>query len=213
MTAIGPVTSAVPSTGVAALSTIVGFLDDVAAPRPDPGGGAASALVLATGVALAEMVTGYSPDLTATEPGLSARLAALRTDALALVDADAAASAGFAEALAMPAQTHERTRAVVAACLAAAESALRIADGATRLLTELRLLDRHGEPRVRPDVQVAAACAGTAVRASIANVHACLELARTSGATAGDLLHAMRRLADLPDHLAVADSLAAPTAR
>lgn len=189
--------------------TIAGFLEQVAAARPDPGGGAASAVMLATGVALAEMVAGYSTELLAVEPTLPGRLTALRAEALALVDADAAASAGFATAAALPERDPARAVAVVTACVAAADSALAIAAVGGRLLPELRLLDRAGERRVHADVRVAAAAVGAAIRASVANTQACLQLAQASGATAGELVDMMRRLADLVEPLALADALAA----
>lgn len=189
--------------------TIAEFLDDVAAARPDPGGGAASAVILATGVALAEMVAGYSTELLAIEPTLPGRLTALRAEALALVGTDAAASAGFASAMALPERDPARVVAVVSACLTAADSALAIAAVGGRLLIELRLLDRAGERRVHADVRVAAAAVGATIRASVANTQACLQLAQATGATAGELVDVMRRLADLGESLDLADALAA----
>lgn len=188
--------------------TIADFLDQVAAARPDPGGGAASAVVLATGVALAEMVAGYSADLLVNDPTLPGRLTALRAEAMSLVGADAAASAGFASAMAIQEGDPARVVAVVTACVTAADSALAIAAVGGRLLTELRLLDRSGERRVHADVRVAAAAVGATIRASVANTQACLQLAQATGATAGDLVDIMRRLADLGELLDLADAIA-----
>lgn len=190
------------------MESVAGFLDALAAPRPDPGGGAASAVMLASGVALAQMVTGYSPDAVAADPALPGRLARLREAAAAMVDADARASAGFASALGLPPTDPGRAKAVARACLDAAGSALAIADLARELLTDLALLDRLGERRVHADVRVAAAATGATVRASIANVEACLGLARTTGAVAADLRDVERRLDSLIGPLTLADSLA-----
>lgn len=189
--------------------TVGELLDRVAAPRPDPGGGAASALMLATGAALAEMVAGYSVELSAADRTLPCRLRTLRAEALALVAVDAQASAAFAQSAALPDGDPRREAAIVASCLAAADSALAIAAVGVRLLVELRLLDREGERRVHADVRVAAAAVGATLRASIANTQTCLDLAQTTGATTSDLLEVMRRLADLAEPLGMADALAA----
>jgi methenyltetrahydrofolate cyclohydrolase len=188
------------------------FLDALAAPTPDPGGGAASAAVLALAGALAAMVTGYSPDACAAEPALPVRVQRIRDRAAALATSDGIASAAFARAWRMPegtsAERAERERAVVAACLGAAESALEIADVATGLLADLRVLDRLGEPRVHADVRVAAAAVGAVLRASVANVETSVEHAQATGATAAVLVGPVRRMADVVELIDVADSLA-----
>lgn len=198
--------------GLANDLTLSGFLEQVAAARPDPGGGAASAIILATGVGLAEMVAGYSGDVVAADPYVPARLRSMRAQALALVAGDARASAGFARAMAMDAADPGRVDAVVNACVVAAESAMAIAGVAESLLAELDMLDRDGERRVHADVRVAAAAAGAALRASVANVQACLGLAgRTDPGALGRL--ALQHLGRGLDRLLVvvgrADALAA----
>lgn len=189
------------------------FLDALAAPTPDPGGGAASAVVLGLAGALAAMVIGYSPQAIAVEPELGARVQRVRERAAELVHTDGAASAAFAQALRLPAgspaERTAREQAVVAACLVAADSALAVADEAAGLLADLRVLDRHGEPRVHADVRVAAAAVGAVLRASVANVETSVEHARATGATAAVLVAPLRRLAVVVDLVEVADSVAA----
>lgn len=178
--------------------TLQELLDDVAAPVPDPGGGAASAVVLAVGVALAQMVAGYSPASDGAGPDPTERLHGLRADVLDLATVDGDASAGFASAIAVVGPG--RDAAIAAAVRAAIVSALSIAEAAGRLLTELSALEAHAPAKVHADLQVAAALAAAVVRASAVNVGACLEMVvPTPAGDAGD--------AGLTDRIAGLDAL------
>lgn len=179
--------------------TLQELLDDVAAPVPDPGGGAASAVVLAVGVALAQMVAGYSPASDGAGPDPTERLHGLRADVLDLATVDGDASAGFASAIAVVGPG--RDAAIAAAVRAAIVSALSIAEAAGRLLAELTALEAHAPTKVHADLQVAAALAAAVVRASAVNVGACLEMVvpTSPAASAGD--------ADLADRIASLDAL------
>lgn len=178
--------------------TLQELLDDVAAPVPDPGGGAASAVVLAVGVALAQMVAGYSPASDGAGPDPTERLHGLRADVLDLATVDGDASAGFASAIAVVGPG--RDAAIAAAVRAAIVSALSIAEAAGRLLAELTALEAHAPTKVHADLQVAAALAAAVVRASAVNVGACLEMVvPTPAGDAGD--------AGLTDRIAGLDAL------
>src|SRR6266536_4692152 len=93
--------------------TIASFLDQLAARVPAPGGGATAALHAAQAAALLAMVARYS-DGGRYDAGLMRRIVteadALREDALALAEADAAAFRAVAEAYRLPRDTEaERT--------------------------------------------------------------------------------------------------------
>src|SRR6266567_2413098 len=90
--------------------TIAAFLDQLAARVPAPGGGATSALHAAQAAALLAMVARYS-DGPRYDADLMHRIFteadALRADALALADADAAAFGVAAQAYRLPRATEQ----------------------------------------------------------------------------------------------------------
>lgn len=158
------------------------WLDRLAAPGPDPGGGAAAAVMLGLGSALAAMVAGYppqpgGPDLVPTREAADA----LRARALELVASDAAASARLVAAwrsgsadLAPAAVAAAGTSAAIVAVAAAAEPLLG-------------LLAEHGSRLVLADVAAAAASYGAAVRVATVNLTGNLAAAEDAGAGPDDL--------------------------
>ena len=95
--------------------TIAAFLDQLAARVPAPGGGATAALHAAQSAALLAMVARYS-DGPRYDADVMSRIVAeadaLREDALALAEADAAAFGAVAEAYRLPRATEQETRTV-----------------------------------------------------------------------------------------------------
>jgi formiminotetrahydrofolate cyclodeaminase len=156
------------------------WLDSLAAPVPAPGGGAASAVVLAIGAAVAEMVAGYAPSGQDRDASLAA-VSAVRREALAAADRDAAASAALiaafrrddtdADAATLREIATERRQALDVAT----QSSLGIALAAAPLGNALAWLAEHGEPRLAPDVVVAARTVAAGVRSAAATAHANVE--------------------------------------
>jgi len=103
--------------------TIAGFLDELAARVPTPGGGATAALHAAQAAALLAMVARYSrgPDMDR----IVAQADELRRDALALADADAEAFGAVARAYALPRGSEEEKQARSAAIAAGLAGAAR----------------------------------------------------------------------------------------
>ena len=92
--------------------TIAAFLDQLAARVPAPGGGATAALHAAQAAALLAMVARYSdgPRYDAALMGrIVAEADALREEALALAEADAAAFGAVGEAYQLPRSTERET--------------------------------------------------------------------------------------------------------
>jgi formiminotetrahydrofolate cyclodeaminase len=108
--------------------TIAAFLDQLAARVPAPGGGATAALHAAQAAALLAMVARYS-DGAKYDAELMNRIVteadALREDALALADADAAAFGAVAEAYRLPRATEQEKAARSASISSALAGAAR----------------------------------------------------------------------------------------
>ncbi|WP_327139921.1 cyclodeaminase/cyclohydrolase family protein [Nocardia sp. NBC_01327] len=160
-------------------STLQGYLDELAAKVPAPGGGAVAALHAAQGAALVAMVARYTTRAKDAENRpvidriiLAADIA--RDRALALADADAAAftAVGFAYKMAKEteAQQAARTEAITAALLGAARvpaAVVAAADEVVSLATELLPI---GNPNVVTDIGAAADAARSAAATSQLNI-------------------------------------------
>jgi len=184
--------------------TIAGFLDQLAARVPAPGGGATAALHAAQAAALLAMVARYS-----NGPKYDAELMnrivtqadALREDALALADADADAFRVVAEAYRLPRTTEQEKSARSAAISAALAGAARPPAAVVR--TALLLVGLAGD-LLR---------AGN--RTMITDVAAAAEAARAAAITARMIIEVnLRGIRDLVlaqefgDAAAVADTVA-----
>lgn len=142
---------------------LTGWLDALARAEPDPGGGAAAAVVLAHAAALAEMTAGYAPGPEARRCADAARH--VRTRALAAAERDAAASRSLVMALRI-----SDAAAAAPAVREAIDASVHIADLATELDPLLRWLAARGVPHVMADVAVAARLRAAAVRAAAVNL-------------------------------------------
>jgi methenyltetrahydrofolate cyclohydrolase len=193
-------------------STVVTWLERLAEPVPDPGGGAAAGLVLATGAALAGMAAGYVADPVEREPLVRAAGGARRA-MLAAADADAEVSAALAGAYRLPADDPERPARIRSTMLAAAASARDLALLAAPLVPALERTRSIGAATLLPDAAVAAELLAAGVRGCAATVRADVSAAESAGepeatvtwwraeecrlaALADDLLALARRMTD-----------------
>jgi len=167
-------------------------MQHLASPIPNPGGGAASAVMLGISAGLASMVAGYGAaddtdsEAIAAVAVIGERAGALQSTALGLADADAAASKGFSVAYRLP-EGEERERAIHEASIDAAQSAADVGAVAAGLLPDLLALVQLGKPALVSDVGVAAATLATVLRASLINVGVDLASAEASAADPGAL--------------------------
>ncbi|MFT4211369.1 MAG: cyclodeaminase/cyclohydrolase family protein, partial [Microbacterium sp.] len=144
-------------------------------------GGAAAAVVLAAGAALVQMTAGYAPDRVARDR-IGSDAAAARADALRAADADALLSAELVACFRLAGDDPRRAERLLGATVAAASSVVEIARLADPLLTALPWLVEHGDPRLLPDVAVAARTLAAALRSCRTTVRVNTTSAREAGA-------------------------------
>lgn len=156
------------------------WLEDLASASPAPGGGAAAALNVAVGAGLLEMVC----NLTIGKPRYAehqetmvrvlAGAGELRAQALQLADEDAEAFAGVSAAYKMPRDTADekadRTAAIQAALVGAADVPLRTAEAAADVIRLSAEILEGSNVNVVSDVGVAASSARAGLEAAALNV-------------------------------------------
>jgi formiminotetrahydrofolate cyclodeaminase len=187
-------------------STLRRWTERLARPVGDPGGGAASAVMLALASALTSMVAGYTHPSGAGGRGdrddaldvvaLRERADARRERALELADVDAQSSREFGAAYHEP-SGERRDRAVQTAGADAARTSDDVALLALEALDDLERLAPHAPHFLGADVGVAAA----ALRAAIAGARTTLaadldELARHGGEPPAGLAADLARFDD-----------------
>ncbi|MEU0565693.1 cyclodeaminase/cyclohydrolase family protein [Nonomuraea sp. NPDC005983] len=153
---------------------IVDFLNQLAAHVPAPGGGATAALHAAQAAALLGMVARYTTGekyVKHSELVVSviAETDALRAKALRLGEEDAAAFTAVADAYRMP-KGDERSAAIAAALVGAAEPPARVVEAASRLVELCEVLLPIGNRNVITDVAAAADAARAALTTARVNV-------------------------------------------
>jgi methenyltetrahydrofolate cyclohydrolase len=160
-------------------ATIGSWLDQLGSSAPAPGGGAAAAMCTATGAALVGMVA----NLTIGRPAFAehethsttvrAQAEELRTRALELASADAAAFTDLMATYRLPRSTDaeraERSAATQQALLAATEVSLDIATAAAEVVRLAKSLHGRSNPAVLSDVAVAAAAAAAGLESAAVN--------------------------------------------
>ncbi|WP_411558318.1 cyclodeaminase/cyclohydrolase family protein [Plantibacter sp. MPB07] len=205
----------------------------------NPGGGAASGLMLAIAAGLTAMVAGYTRATHATEDAsgqdengseaeAEATIAALRTRAearselaLRLADEDAHASRAFGSAFRLPAGV-ERDEAIRGASIEAAAASARLGEHAVDAIDDLAWLTEHGNPALIADVAVAIGALRAAITGARTNVsfdlgsvrsaHGSLEEVRADEPRLWELVPVFDRALERIDRLAASiDSEAAPT--
>lgn len=174
-----------------------GWLARLAQPGGDPGGGAASGVILGLSAALLRMVAEYTDDPRATQA--AGRLARCRQEALDAAEADGAHSAAFGAALALPADDPQRETRVRDAAIDAARSSAALGAVGLGLLEELRSIEGFANPHLGADLAIAAETLSTGIAGASINLRANLQIARKHDAdpsVISDLEDDAGRLAD-----------------
>jgi formiminotetrahydrofolate cyclodeaminase len=153
--------------------TIAAFLEQLAAREPAPGGGATAALHAAQAAALLAMVARYS-DGARYDAALMARIVAeadaLRSTALGLAEADAAAFGAVAAAYQLPRSVDGRSEAIAAALAGAARPPAEVIRLALMLIPLAEGLLAGGNRNVITDVGAAAEAARAAAVTARLNI-------------------------------------------
>jgi methenyltetrahydrofolate cyclohydrolase len=153
--------------------TIAGFLDQLAARVPAPGGGATAALHAAQAAALLAMVARYS-DGARYDASLMGRVVAeadaLRSRALDLAEADAAAFGAVAAAYQLPRSAEGRAEAIAAALAGAARPPADVIRLTVMLIPLAEWLLAGGNRNVITDVGAAAEAARAAAVTARLNI-------------------------------------------
>lgn len=160
--------------------TIEAFLEKLASSAPEPGGGAAAALVGAAGAALVSMVANLTAgrekfaSAQAEMEAARARADALRAALLAAIDRDAEAFRGVMAAYKMPRETDAQKTARRLATQDALRAASRIPAEVVALCEDVaawsRVTAEKGNPQVISDAAVAALLAAAAAESAALNV-------------------------------------------
>lgn len=178
-TTSSPESTSSASAGSFGTATLAGYLSDLAAKVPAPGGGAVAALHAAQGAALVAMVARYTTRAKDAEhrPVIDRIIEAAdaaRERALALADADAAAFTAVGAAYKLPKGTEEqvaaRKAAVDAALVEAARVPAAVVDEADEVLSLAAELLPIGNPNVVTDIGAAADAARAAATSSQLNI-------------------------------------------
>jgi glutamate formiminotransferase/formiminotetrahydrofolate cyclodeaminase len=157
-------------------ATLDGWIDDLAAASPVPGGGSAAALAGVLAGALVAMVARLTIGRKAHAAAESrareilADAETLRGELRRLVDDDAAAYTQVSDAYKIPKDDPSRGRAIDAALLGAAEPPLDVARRAARLLALAREIGAIGNKSARSDALVAEGLARAALDGALENV-------------------------------------------
>jgi formiminotetrahydrofolate cyclodeaminase len=183
------------------------WLEALASAAPAPGGGAAAALNVAVGAALIEMVCNLTigkpryAEHEATMKGALARAGEVRAKALALADEDADAFAAVSTAYKLPKDTSaekaDRTAAIQAALVGAADVPLRTAEAAGDVVRLAAEILEGSNVNVISDVAVAASSARAGLESAAVNVE--INLAAMADAAQRDQVAG--RLALVKEHV------------
>lgn len=159
---------------------LVQFLDLLASSAPEPGGGAAAALVGATGAALVSMVANLTigrekfAAAAADMEQARARADALRASLVAAIDQDAQAFREVMASYRLPRAADEQKAARQRAIQAALREAAQVPAAVVRLCEEVAawslVAAEHGNPQVVSDAAVAALLADAAAQSAALNV-------------------------------------------
>ncbi len=157
------------------------FIEQLAAPTAAPGGGSASAAAGAMAAALAAMVAGMSRgkkaylQYEAQHSEALARLAAMREELKAAIDADSEAYKGVVAAFKAARDNPAAQPQVNAATRAATLVPLSVAEKSNEVGKIVEQLKPITNPKMASDLTVAASLARTAVEGALANVEINLE--------------------------------------
>jgi methenyltetrahydrofolate cyclohydrolase len=144
-------------------ATVAGFLDDLAARTPAPGGGAAAAITCAMAAGLVEMATSF--DSARGLEQVHARAHELRTRVDGLAQADGRAYAVVLEALRMPAGP-ERTHSLDDAVAGAIACPMQVLEIAAEVATLAADVAETGNRNLEGDALTGALLAEAAARSA-----------------------------------------------
>ena len=153
------------------------FIEQLAAPTATPGGGSAAAASAAMAAGLASMVASMSRTRKAYaqyEPQLSeavARLAVLREELKAAIDADAASYNAVMKAYKAARESEDSAALINAALREAATVPLRVAERAAEVAQIAATLGAISSPMMKSDLTTSIALAAAAIQGALANVH------------------------------------------
>lgn len=177
------------------------FLTRLASSAPEPGGGAAAALVGATGAALVSMVANLTigkekyAAVQADMERARARADALRAELTAAIDRDAEAFRRVMETYRLPRETDEHKAARRQTIQAALWEAAQVPAGVVRLCEEVaalsRLMTQQGNAQVVSDGAIAALLADAAAQSAALNVK--INLSAIGAGDAADALWVQMR--------------------
>jgi glutamate formiminotransferase len=152
------------------------FVEQLAAPTATPGGGSAAAASGAMAAGLASMVASMSRGKKAYlqyEPELSeaiARLAGLREELKAAIDADAESYNAVMKAYKAAKESADAKSLINAALREASRVPLGVAERAAEITTMAATLGPMTSPMMKSDLTTAIALAGAAIKGALANV-------------------------------------------
>lgn len=191
--------------------TIGGYLNELAAKLPAPGGGAAAALHAAQAAALTAMVARYTTRAKDAEnrPVIERIIDAAdaaRDRAVALADADASAFTAVGAAYKLPKSTDDeaadRSAAITAALVEAARVPAAVLDEADEVLSLAADLLPIGNPNVVTDIGAAADAARAAAGSSQLNIEINLaSLSDEQGAAFSSALNRVQEITGRADAL------------
>lgn len=160
--------------------SVEGFIEEVAAESPAPGGGSVAALMGALGAALGAMVANLSANKRGWDERvpyfseLAERMLARANRLTRMIDLDARSFDAVLEAYRLPAETVEekesKDRAIQHALQQAAESPLNIMRAAVETYADLHEVAKEGNPSSITDAGVGALTLHAAVQGAAMNV-------------------------------------------
>jgi formiminotetrahydrofolate cyclodeaminase len=165
--------------------TVAGFAEAVAAREPAPSGGAVAAVTVAGAAGLVAMAARFSGALDGAGD-IATAADGLRTDVLALADADAEAYGAVLAAYRLPADRPGRRQEIRSALGGAATVPLRIAASGARVAALAADLATRGNPNLAGDAHTAVLLAEAATRAAARLVRINVELGRLDEAVAAE---------------------------
>ncbi|MGH3161950.1 MAG: cyclodeaminase/cyclohydrolase family protein [Streptosporangiaceae bacterium] len=143
-----------------------GFLDQLAARTPTPGGGGAAAVTGAMAAGLVAMAARFSATRLAGASDLADQADELRRRLAQLAEEDARAYAAVLEALRLPREASQREAQRQEALLGAAHVPLEIAGIGARVASVAARLAEAGNPNLRGDAVTGAVLAAASARSA-----------------------------------------------
>jgi formiminotetrahydrofolate cyclodeaminase len=172
-----------------------GFLDQLAARTPTPGGGGAAAVTGAMAAGLVAMAARFSAKQLPEAGDLADRADTLRYMAAQLADMDARAYTAVLEALRLPREASQRREALLGAALVP----LEIAEIGAEVAQLAARVAEAGNPNLRGDAATAAVLAAASARSAACLVDINVDLGELDPELSRRAARAVRAAADADD--------------